>query len=418
MHQSDIQPFFAKWGDLPQETYCRFIYHLVPDGDARTAAAALCCESSTAMWRRHGVSEDLHTAHGAKVIGCRPLASRPGAYEGEIAHPICNFGARLPNLLTAAAGEGAFYAPGIVTVKLMDISFPDTFLQRFDGPQFGLNGLRERLGVRDRPFFVGVVKPNLGLTSAYFAPVAEAAWVGGLDLCKDDEMQADAEWSPLADRVRAAAAARDRAVAATGERKGFIANITDEVACLSERLRAAETSGADVVMLNPIWTGLSAVRQVRTLATVPIMGHFVGAAVLSRQPDFGIAAPLLIKLMRLAGCDLIAIAGFGERMRSPKEEIMASIAACLEPMGPIRPALPIPGGSDWAGTLPTLFSTIGHADFGFIAGRGIFAHPMGPKAGAISLRQAWEAIRTGETLADVATSAPELAAALTAFGSP
>jgi ribulose-bisphosphate carboxylase large chain len=85
-------------------------------------------------------------------------------------------------------------------------------------------------------------------------------------------------------------------------------------------------------------------------------------------------------------------------------------------MGPIKPALPVPGGSDSAVTLAGVYRRIGSPDFGFVPGRGVFGHPMGPRGGAASLRQAWDAIAAGIPLAEHATSHPELAAAIDAFG--
>lgn len=407
--------FFADWGTLPRDEYLKFVYHLVPDGDPTQAATHLCAESSTAMWHRVGVDEDLRELHGARVVAMEPLPDRPGAYRLEIAYPHRNFGPRIPNLLTAAAGEGAFYCPGVITIKLVDIEFPEEFLRNFAGPQFGLNGLRAILGVHDRPLFVGVVKPNVGLSPTAFAELAGEAWEGGLDICKDDEMQADTVWSPLGERVGQVSNAKRRAEGKTGEKKLFIANVTDEVSVMPSLVRQVQGSGADIVMCNPILTGLSAVRAIRDVAHVPIMGHFAGIAALSRDPDFGISSVLLTKLMRLAGCDVIGIAGFGTRMKTSIREVKGCIAACLSPMGAIKQALPIPGGGDWAGTLQTVYDSIGHNDFGFIAGRGVFGHPMGPRAGAVSIRQAWDAVARGQSIDDAARTHPELAAAVKAF---
>lgn len=418
VHQPQwMEGFFSDWSRLPQENYLRFSYDVFPAGDPRAVAAHLCAESSTAMWRCSDSAEDFRAAHGAKVVGLDPLPDRPGAYRLVIAHPHANFGPRLPNLLAAAAGEGVFYCPGVRTIKLVDIEFPDEYLRHFDGPQFGLAGLRERMAVHDRPFFLGVVKPNLGLAPATFAALAQQAWEGGLDICKDDEMQADTTWSPLARRVECVVAARRAAEHATGERKGFIANITDEVDVMPRLLAVVERAGTDMVMCNPVLTGFSAVRALRRSAHVPIMGHFAGAACWSRPVDFGVASCVITKLMRLAGCDLIGLAGFGPRMQTTIAEVRENIAACLAPMGPIRPALPIPGGGDWAGTMAAVSAHIGHPDFGFIAGRGVFGHPDGPRAGAMSIRQAWEAMRTGQPLTDTAKTHPALAAALKTFGS-
>jgi ribulose-bisphosphate carboxylase large chain len=85
-------------------------------------------------------------------------------------------------------------------------------------------------------------------------------------------------------------------------------------------------------------------------------------------------------------------------------------------MGPIKPCLPVPGGSDWAGTLETVYRKVGTVDFGFVPGRGVFGHPLGPAGGAASIRQAWDAISRGIPIVEQAATHPELRAALEAFG--
>jgi ribulose-bisphosphate carboxylase large chain len=75
----------------------------------------------------------------------------------------------------------------------------------------------------------------------------------------------------------------------------------------------------------------------------------------------------------------------------------------------------VPGGSDSAATLEGVYAHIGNANFGFVPGRGVFGHPDGPRGGAASVRQAWEAIAQGISVADYARGQPELAAALKQF---
>jgi ribulose-bisphosphate carboxylase large chain len=84
-------------------------------------------------------------------------------------------------------------------------------------------------------------------------------------------------------------------------------------------------------------------------------------------------------------------------------------------MGDIRPSLPTPGGSDSAATLAGVHRRLGTVDFGFVPGRGVFGHPMGPAAGAASLRQAWAAIARGESVERAAESNEELREALATF---
>jgi ribulose-bisphosphate carboxylase large chain len=313
-------------------------------------------------------------------------------------------------------GEGPFFAPDVPVIKLLDIQFPDAFLTHFDGPQFGLSGLRALWQIQDRPLFFGVIKPNIGLDPEPFAELGKQGWLGGLDIAKDDEMLADPDWSPIARRSALLGAARKDAEQQTGEHKVYLANITDEVDQLLPLHDLVVANGANAVMVNALPVGLSAVRMLRKQAQVPLVAHFPLIAASSRLPHFGVHTRVWTKLQRLAGFDVVIMPGFGPRMMTPEDEVLENIAACVEPMGPIKPALPVPGGSDSAVTLAGVHERIGSPDFGFVPGRGVFGHPLGPAAGARSLRQAWEAIASGVPVADHAATHPELAAALEAFG--
>jgi ribulose-bisphosphate carboxylase large chain len=65
--------------------------------------------------------------------------------------------------------------------------------------------------------------------------------------------------------------------------------------------------------------------------------------------------------------------------------------------------------------VPATFDAVGSEDLLFMSGGGILAHPDGAAAGVASLRQAWDAVRAGVTLADYAQQAPELRHALHFF---
>ena len=430
MSDSDKRGFFADPKDLAMEKYLIFEYYFESTVDPEEAAAHLCQEQSTAQWRRVGVDEDLRDRFGAKVIELKieselapPSYSLPQDSDKRVwvsrvrvAHPHGNFGPKLPNILTAAAGEGAFYSPGISVIKLLDIEFPDKFLQSFEGPKFGIEGLRDILGVHDRPLFFGVIKPNIGLAPEPFAELAYQSWLGGVDIAKDDEMLSDVKWSPLNKRAQLLGAARLKSEKETGEKKIYLANITDEVDRLIELHDIAVEAGANAVMVNGMTTGLSAVRMLRKHTRVPLVGHFDFIAPLTQIPFFGVHSKLITKLQRLVGFDSIIMPGFGDRMKTPDDEVLDNVQECFKPLGHINTSLPVPAGSQWAGSLAGLHKRLGTIDFGIVPGRGVFGHPMGPKGGAASLRQGWEAVQKGVMMEAYAQDHPELKAAIKAFG--
>lgn len=408
MHHDDIAGFFAERSALDTDAYLELTFTFECAGDPRVAAAHLASEQSTAQWKRVDVDEDFRPRFGAKVLELE--ATPVGAFSlplgivppgpvhrcrAVIAHPHGNFGPRLPNLISAVLGEGIYFAPGIPIIRLEDIHFPDAYLAHFEGPQFGVAGVRERLQAFGRPIFLGVIKPNIGLPAEPFAELGYQGWLGGLDIAKDDEMLADAPYSPLAQRAALLGAARRRAEQETGMPKGYLANITDEVDQLARLHDVAVQVGANFVMVNAMPVGVSGIRALRRVATVPIVTHFPFIAAFSRIPTHGVHSRVITRLQRLAGADIIIMPGFGDRMMTPAHEVLENVQACLEPMGPIRASLPVPGGSDSAATLEGVYRRVGTVDFGFVPGRGVFAHPMGPRAGAVSIRKAWDAITAG-----------------------
>ncbi len=430
MDREERKGFFADESSLNLEDHVIETYWFETPSEPEAAAASLCREQSTAQWQRVGSDEDLRPVYAAKVIGLEVLevSSQPSFEspfnKGErfsrcrvrIAHPHRNFGAKIPNLITAVCGEGAFFTHHITAIKLLDLTFSESYLRGFEGPKFGTEGIRKILNVKDRPVFFGVVKPNIGLNPADFADLAYESWLGGLDVAKDDEMQADTEVSPLEKRLELVNSKRIEAEQRTGEKKIFLANITDEVGRLIDLHDLAVKNGAGMVMVNGMTTGLSAVRMLAKHSAVPIVGHFDFIAPFSRLPFFGVSTVVMTKLQRLAGFDAIIMPGFGSRMMTEDEDVLANADICAAKLGHLRRVLPVPGGSDWAGTLREVYDKLRTIDFGFVPGRGVFGHPMGAAAGAKSLRQAWEAIALGVGLAEYAKDKAELREAIEFFG--
>jgi ribulose-bisphosphate carboxylase large chain len=426
---SDQKAFFAENYSLNMDDYLQLDYIFETVADPHLAAAQLCQEMSTIQWHRLGVDEDFRPRFGAKVLSLttEKIPHSSSSYlqamlkhdasdihrcQVTIAYPYHNFGTRIPNLLTIAAGEGAFHAPDIITIRWTDIHFPQSFLSAFQGPQFGISGLRELMDIHGRPIIFGVIKPNIGLTPEAAANIAFEAWCGGLDVAIDDEQMSDADWSPLAKRAEALTNARKRAEDKTGERKMYLANITDEVDQILPLHDIAMQNGANAVMLNVMTVGISAVRMLRKHAAVPIMSHFDLFGTMTQVPYHGIQEKVFSKLQRLAGVDALIYPGLSPRMKTTEEDVHATVDTGLAEMGTIKEMLPIPGGSQWAGSLETLYQAFGHADFGVIPGRAVFDHPMGPRGGAASMRQGWEAIQRGIPIKQYAQQHRELREAI------
>ncbi|HBU99101.1 RuBisCO large subunit C-terminal-like domain-containing protein, partial [Thalassospira lucentensis] len=173
-------------------------------------------------------------------------------------------------------------------------------------------------------------------------------------------------------------------------------------------------------MVSMNWTGLSALQTLRGSTDLVLHGHRNGFGALSRHPLIGMAFPAYQTLYRLTGMDHMHVHGMGGKFCDEDSEVQASAQICAEPLasgnGDEDHVLPVFSSGQWAGTIPATFDAVGSADFMFLAGGGILAHPSGPSAGIKSLRQAWDACEAGVSLEKHATGHSELAEALTFYG--
>lgn len=424
---SPLRKFYAESYAIDTDDYIILEYYFETAENPFEVAAHLCQEQSTAQWKRVGVDEDFRERYASKIVSLEHNNrvewfaddENPGEEEKtrkgwwvKIAYPHGNFGPRIPNLITALCGEGSFHSPGMQTIKLMDVHFPDSYLAQFDGPRFGVAGIREMLEIYNRPLLLGVIKPNIGLPTEPFAKLGYEAWLGGLDIAKDDELLCDTPDNPFDKRCAMLGELRRKAEIETGRKKIYLANITDEVDRMPEMYALALRTHANAVMINGMTTGLSIVRVLARKGQLPLFSHFDFIAPIAQKRTFGVHLKVITKLQRLAGFDAQIYQGLGSRMHTSTMDVMQAYQACVEPMGHLKPSLPIPAGSQWAGSLGQLYGLFGSRDFGIVPGRAVFSHPMGPAAGATALLQGWEAVEAGVSLEQYAATHDQLRQAI------
>ena len=394
-------------------------------------------QSSGTFVRVAGETDELRERCAASVLSIRELApadhpSLQSAYltargingpyrraEVRVGFPVDNIGHNLATL--AATVSGNLYDLGEVTgLKLMDIKLPKAYRDLYDYPVAGTKGTRARMKVHDRPFFGTIIKPNVGMRTHDIADLVEQLCEAGVDFIKDDEVCANPASAPITDRIPAimerVRAYRDR----TGRDVMIAFNITDETDAMRRHADLIAEHGGSCAMVSMNWTGLSALQTLRGSTDLVLHGHRNGFGALSRHPLIGMAFPAYQTLYRLTGMDHMHVHGMGGKFCDEDSEVQASAQICAEPLAPGNGdedhVLPVFSSGQWAGTVPATFDAVGSADFMFLAGGGILAHPSGPKAGIMSLRQAWDACEAGVSLEKHATSHSELAEALTFYG--
>lgn len=333
-----------------------------------------------------------------------------------ISFPVANVGANLPTL--AATVSGNLYDLGEASgMRLESMKLPAAYRAKFDLPKVGIAGTRQATGVASGALVGTIIKPNVGFSATQTAELVARLCAAGVDFIKDDEVCADPQHAPLAERVPAVMAVVREHQQRTGKHVMVAFNITDETDAMKRHADLVEREGGSCVMASLNWCGYSGMQTLRRHTGLALHGHRNGYGALSRHPLLGMSFQAYQTLWRLAGVDHMHVHGLQGKFSQPDEEVIESAHDCYAPLtdGVDDRVMPAFSSGQWAGTVPATWSAVKSDDLLFMSGGGILAHPGGPSAGVGSIRQAWAAAREGIALADYARQAPELAAALAFF---
>ncbi|MCL1896561.1 MAG: RuBisCO large subunit C-terminal-like domain-containing protein [Clostridiales bacterium] len=377
---------------------------------------AIAAEQTTGTWIK--VNADSLTKQkefGAKVVsiyevpdfGGDKVEDLPPMYIIQIAFPMRNIGPSIPMMLTTIFGN--ISASGMI--KWIDVAFPKKYVAQFKGPKFGVQGLRDLLGVHDRPLLNAMIKPNTGWTPDEGAEIFYNAARGGVDLVKDDElMPADEDFCPLKERVSKFMAKEKQAFEETGEHTIYTVNITDKTDKIRDNAMRAIECGANGLMLNVYTSGHGSLQMLAEDPdiNVPILAHvdFVGAYANSTYT--GVSAPLVIgKLTRLAGGDFQINGHPWGKFPIQYKTFYRSFKFFTQPWWNIKPMMYAASGGTTQLVVKNVIDEVG-IDVILAAGGGVHGHPDGSCAGAKSMRQAIDAALKGIDLIEYAKDHEEL----------
>ncbi len=386
----------------------------------KEAAATVALESSVGTWT------DVHEKEYVRRLGAKVFSIKGNMIK--IAYPSELFEkGNAPNILSSIAGN-IFGMKAVKNLRLEDIKIPDNILKSFKGPKYGINGIRKMLKVRERPLVGTIVKPKLGLKTKDHADIAYEAWLGGCDIVKDDENLASQKFNVFEERLARTLEKARQAEEKTGEKKAYLVNVTAETAEMMKRAQLAEDLGCKYVMIDIVTAGFSALQTLREAEfKMAIHGHRAMHAAFTRNKKHGISMMVLADLARLIGVDQLHIGtvvgkleGSLKEVSEINEEIEKKVVKetknhLAQDWGNVKPVLSVSSGGLHPGHVPFLVRHLGK-DIVMQFGGGIHGHPNGTLRGAIAVRQAVDAVMSGESLKEFSKNHIELRDALELWG--
>lgn len=403
---------FIQLGYKPKKNdlICKFRIEPARGLKIKDAAGRIASESSTGTWTKLKVSKRVEEL-SAKVYEIRGNSVK-------IAYPIELFEpGNMSQILSSIAGN-IFGMRAVKNLRLEDVRWPSKLIKSFKGPPYGIKGIRKLLRVKKRPLVGTIIKPKVGLDSSEHARAAYKAWIGGIDLVKDDENLSSLKFNQFYKRVKETLKMRDKAEKETGERKIYMPNITAETKEMLKRAKYIKKLGGEYAMVDILtvgWSSLETLRNENEELKLVIHAHRAGHAAFTRNKKHGISMLVVAEVSRLIGVDQIHVGSIVGKMEADKKEVIEICKWIKGKLENIKPVFPVCSGGIHPGIVPDLIKILGN-DIIIQAGGGVWGHPLGGEAGAKGMRQAIDATMGNIKLDEYAKTHKELKIALKKWG--
>jgi ribulose 1,5-bisphosphate carboxylase large subunit-like protein len=406
-------------------------YRVETSSEVEELAAKIASDQSTGTFTElPGETEEVRARCAARVTEIRrlepndtpsfPYGHDKGPYHRAdvvISYPLEAVGTDIAALMTITVG-GVYAVRGLSGIRVMDIDLPETW-SCHPGPQFGISGSRQLMGVSEGPMIASIIKPSLGLLPGEAADVVARLCEAGVDFIKDDEKLMSPGYSSLKDRVNAIMPVILDHEQKTGKKVMYAFGISS--ADPDEMMRNHDCvveAGGNAAVININSIGFGGMSFLRKRSRLCLHAHRNGWDILTRHPGLGMEFRSYQKIWRLLGVDQFQINGIRAKYWEPDESFVRSFHDLATPIfSDADRALPVVCSGQWGGQAMETYRRTGRTlDLMYLGGGGVHGHPMGAAAGVHAIRQAWKAAELDVELEVYAKRHPELASALEKWG--
>jgi ribulose-bisphosphate carboxylase large chain len=386
--------------------------------DVKKALKKLCTEQSLSDWAGNpDIEDEMIRKYGAKVINQTVKIMDAGVVKVTLAFPMNNIEDDIVVMLNALGGDT--YNIGLFEgIRIENFWLPDFFYKKYAGPKNGVDGIRKKLKVYDRPIFCGPVKPCIGLNPKQFADIGKQALLGGADIIKDDELIVNPPYNPFSERVTECMQAVDKAMQKTGENKMYIADISSGRDRIEELIDIGMNVDVDGFMVSPAIQGYDIINELtKKVKDKIIFAHNALMYAAAKNPIHGLKYSVFSKIQRMCGADVIVNpCPWGSFEVMSLEEHKDNMRTGIEDLYNYKKTFMAVCGAQSPSTIPINYRMANSKDFMMIVGGALYGHPNGAEAGARSLRQGWKAVEKGIKLEKYAKTHNELQKSIDAFG--
>jgi ribulose-bisphosphate carboxylase large chain len=331
--------------------------------------------------RNQWETDELFEKYSCKIIGNKEELKTVKRGNIDIAFPIVNTNWKedgITQLLVQVMG-GQLDIDNIKYCRLLKLAFPNEVTQYFQGPTFGITGIRNYLNLYDKPLLGAIIKPKTGITPEILLEMVKELVEGGVNFIKEDEILSNPDFCPISVRVPLIM----NYIKSSGKKVIYAVCINADFPYVIDRVKQVYELGGNGVHIN-FWNGLGVYKAVREL-NLPIFVHFQksGDKILTDiNHRFSIDFKVICQLAGLMGVDFIHSGMWGGYSSTDDQELKETLDILHQYN--VMPALS-------CGMHPGIVNAI-EKRFGqeFLANTGgaIHGHPNGSFSGTTAMRSA------------------------------
>ncbi|PHZ85390.1 RuBisCO large subunit C-terminal-like domain-containing protein [Paremcibacter congregatus] len=308
--------------------------------DVEAFARHICVEQTIEFPAELIGDDDIRRHVMGQVVSLAPLDDH--SWRVVISYAVEITGFSLTQTMNVIFGNVSLM-PG---VRVDRLEFPDSFLSRFKGPRFGLQGLRDLVGEKHQQLYCSALKP-MGLSADQLAQQAYQLALGEFHFIKDDHGLADQPFAPFRERVSRCVEQVAKANQQTGGSSRYVVSLNSPAEQIVEDAIWAKEQGVGGLLVPPGIVGFDMMRRLADDDRIglPILCHpsHLGSYVAS--PDNGLSFYALFgQLARLAGADVSIYPNFGGRFSFTRDQCLEIVKGCTDPMAILKPIVASPGG--------------------------------------------------------------------------
>ena len=321
-----------------------------------------------------------------------------------INYPVVLFRHDMSSILSILYGE--MIVPE--NIRLISVDFHPAFLDHFKGPNLGVKGVKDIVGIHHRPLIAGTLVSLNGMNRDEFKNLVSMSSEGGLDIIRESEIFFDDSMIPYEERIKIASDIVSEFSHKFGKNILYAPFVTGSITEISEKISIGIEEGISLFTLNLFPLGFE---NLQFLSDTYKVGFIVNSGYppfFFESDLFGIQPTVFFgRFLRMAGADIVIIPSPYRTKNIPHHRSVEVANSLTESFENIDPSMPVIYGEIKPKDMYKIFTDFGNQIVIDIKDT-YTKHKKGVKEGAKAYMDVIECVVSGSSFDECKTINPDI----------